>query len=143
MYIYYVVQNHTYVKNITLVVSNWFLLESVGFDFVKEYILNLLEHISPEVIESIISLIQYCGRKIRSENPGNLKIIIDQIKEKVAEDQSSGIKIHIYLIIDEQQKSKINFLVMTLNDLKANKKLNNDPSVRLEFIINWLKKNVI
>ena len=33
--------------------------------------------------------------------------------------------------------------MMTLNDLKANKKLNNDPSVRLEFVITWLKKNII
>jgi len=30
--------------------------------------------------------------------------------------------------------------MMTLNDLRLNKKMNNNPEDRLEFIKNWLKK---
>jgi hypothetical protein len=32
---------------------------------------------------------------------------------------------------------------MTLNDLKSNKKINNDPIERLNFLLNWFKKSII
>lgn len=32
---------------------------------------------------------------------------------------------------------------MTLNDLRLNKKINNNPEDRLEFLKNWLKKSFV
>ena len=52
-------------KNITLVVCHWFIFESIGIDFVKEYILNLLQHLCSTTLECIMTVIQYCGKRIR------------------------------------------------------------------------------
>ena len=38
---------------------------------------------------------------------------------------------------------KMEFLMMNLNDIKTNKKLPNDAKDRLEFLSNWLQRNVI
>lgn len=67
----------------SLVLSNWYLLDSISLDFIKEFISELLNHVTPTITESIITIIQYCGKKIRTDNPGSLKLIIDEIKEKI------------------------------------------------------------
>ncbi|CAD8079426.1 unnamed protein product [Paramecium sonneborni] len=114
--------NHE-IKNITLIFCHWYLFESISLQFIKEFIKYLLKNQTADNVENLILIIQYCGKKIRQDNPAILKMIIEDIKQA----------------FQNASESRTKFLLMTLDDLRLNKKITSQ-SERLEFILNWYKQ---
>ncbi|CAD8063685.1 unnamed protein product [Paramecium primaurelia] len=114
--------NHE-VKNITLIFCHWYLFESISLQFIKEFIKYLLKTQTADNVENLLIIIQYCGKKIRQDNPAILKLIIEDIKQA----------------FQNVSESRTKFLLMTLDDLRLNKKIISQ-SERLEFILNWHKQ---
>ncbi|CAD8175224.1 unnamed protein product [Paramecium octaurelia] len=111
------------VKNITLILCHWYLFESISLQFIKEFIKYLLKSQTADNVENLLIIIQYCGKKIRQDNPAILKLIIEDIKQAFS----------------TASESRTKFLLMTLDDLRLNKKIASQ-SERLEFILNWHKQ---
>ncbi|KAL4504278.1 hypothetical protein ABPG72_021116 [Tetrahymena utriculariae] len=124
-------------RNITIVFSYFYIFDDVSIDFVSGYLEHLLQNINQRTIEALLILVQHIGAKIRQDNPQILKNIIDNTKVKVDE-YSNKLKAQ-----SKQVPKKIEFVMLTLNDIRLNKKLKTDPVQRLNFFMNWLKKNII
>ncbi|EAR96171.2 MA3 domain protein (macronuclear) [Tetrahymena thermophila SB210] len=124
-------------RNITIVFSYFYIFDDVSIDFISGYLEHLLQNINQRTIEALLILVQHVGAKIRQDNPQILKNIIDNTKAKVDE-YSNQLKAQ-----GKQVPKKIEFVMLTLNDIRLNKKLKTDPVQRLNFFINWLKKNII
>lgn len=92
-----------------------------------EFLQYLFDFIDENVLELLLLAVQNIGSKMRKDNPKLFKQFLDTIKDK----------------FPNNTDSKINFLLELLNDLKLNKSLRNDPTQRLEFLNNWLKKQII
>ncbi|KAL4459343.1 hypothetical protein ABPG74_017956 [Tetrahymena malaccensis] len=124
-------------RNITIVFSYFYIFDDVSIDFISGYLEHLLQNINQRTIEALLILVQHVGAKIRQDNPQILKNIIDNTKVKVDE-YSTKLKAQ-----GKQVPKKIEFVMLTLNDIRLNKKLKTDPVQRLNFFMNWLKKNII
>ncbi len=125
--------SHRQLRNIVLIFGNLYIFDSVSCDFVKSLIEYFCKNLNDQVLELTLLLIQNTGSKIRSDNPRILKDLITLIKE--ASDQ--------YTKVNNFQTKKQEFILQTLNDIKLNKRIKADPIEKLNFLINWVKKNVI
>jgi hypothetical protein len=105
-----------------------YLFECLQVDFIFDYLAFLLENIDEKIIDLIMLTIQNTGNKLRRENPKFLKEFIEKVKETIK---------------PELINTKTNLLLEILHDIRMNKNIRNDPTQSLEFLYNWLKKEVI
>jgi len=121
-------------KNISLVLSYFYIFDSISLDFINEYLSFLIEKMNGEIIELLLIIIQNIGTKVRKDNPKILKDLIDFIKD-------SFEKYKVSKGIPSLQRG--DFLLMMLNDIKLNKNIKNNPFESLSFLMGWVKKNVV
>lgn len=124
-------------RNAVLVFCFLYDFDILNEDFIQEVLLYLADHLNNDTISHISTIIQNSGYKIRQNNPASIKMILDYLRGKYEEKkQSQGEK-------EGQLTKKMDFMFLNINDLKHNKKINNDAQDRLTFLLNWLKRSVI
>ena len=79
------------------------------FDLVKKFI----DELNEKTIELLLYLLKNCGFKLRSDDPGSLKIIVQMVHDKAASITS----------VSEFGK-RVEFMLSTIMDLKNNKRKN-------------------
>ncbi|KRX04570.1 Armadillo-type fold [Pseudocohnilembus persalinus] len=119
-------------KNLINLFCHLFIFNSLSIDFVRGIFEDLIQEISEKNIELLLLLISYTGHKIRADSPATLKYLVQHIKTKIEKYQQENTN----------YSKKIDFILLTLNDIKMNKKQQSNPVDRLSFLMNWLKKGV-
>lgn len=120
-------------KNLALVIANFYLFNSISTDFVINFARALLTKSTIHDLDIFLLLIKSVGLKIRSDSPPLLKRLIDDAKQKIEQIQSAS----------ENRNSVIEFILLTLNDIKMNKKVEGDLMQSSQFLTTWLQKNVV
>lgn len=62
------------------------MFESISLDFMKEFITYLCKDDCADTVENLNTIIEYCGKKMRSDNPAILKSVIEQIQDSIKSD---------------------------------------------------------
>jgi hypothetical protein len=108
--------------------------KSLTGDFVLGLVQSLARDMNEHNVEFLYIIIQKIGSKIRQNDPGVLKEIVDTLKEAIQAFKASES--------NNSNLSKINIIELELNELKFNRKqpLFNDQ--RMAFFTTFLTKNV-
>ena len=115
-------------KNITLIISLFYIFESITVEFLKSYLDFILNHAALDRIELIMIMIQNTGMKIRGDNPKILKEMIEKITNTLKSDSEQG---------------KEKYLLETLYDIRMNKKIKGDPTERLQILVNFVRNGIL
>ncbi|XP_077245501.1 MIF4G domain-containing protein / MA3 domain-containing protein [Tasmannia lanceolata] len=125
-------------RNLTLLLSYLCIFGVCSSDLIYDFLFGLSKRLTELDVSTILTLLQCCGMKLRSDDPAAMKDFIINVQNRVNESKSlSG---HIQ---DGQQKKynkRMEFMLETICDIKNNKKrLKEDPAhhTRLK---KWLQK---
>lgn len=122
---------HALSENSKSYISVWcylYYFDSFGANMMIGLINYLSDKLTEATLELLIIIFNLVGFKIRKDEPGVLKNIIEKIREKGK-------------ILKTDNKRMV-FMLETLTNIKNNKKMINQTEDRLKFLKTWIKKTI-
>ncbi|KAE8009038.1 hypothetical protein FH972_005496 [Carpinus fangiana] len=122
-------------RNITLLLSHLYIFGVFSGDLICDFLIMLGKRLTEIDVSTILTTLQCCGMKIRSDDPFAMKNFIQSVQNRVNElKASSG---------DGQEKingKRMEFMLETILDIKNNKKRPKEDPAHHTWIKKWLQK---
>ncbi|XP_065852430.1 uncharacterized protein [Euphorbia lathyris] len=121
-------------RNLTLLLSYLCIFGVCSSDLIYDFLTMLSKELTEIDVSTILTVLQCCGMKIRSDDPTAMKDFIQSIQKRVNElKASSG---------EDQAKTgkRMEFMLETICDIKNNKKRPKEDTSEHTRIKKWLQK---
>ncbi|KAE8099731.1 hypothetical protein FH972_017688 [Carpinus fangiana] len=122
-------------RNVTLLLSYLYIFGVCSSDLICDFLIMLGKRLTEIDVSTILTTLQCCGMKIRSDDPVAMKNFIQSVQNRVNElKASSG---------DGQEKingKRMEFMLETILDIKNNKKRPKEDPAHHTRIKKWLQK---
>uniref|UniRef100_A0A7N0UV83 MI domain-containing protein n=1 Tax=Kalanchoe fedtschenkoi TaxID=63787 RepID=A0A7N0UV83_KALFE len=122
-------------RNLTLFLCYLCILGVFSSDLVYDFLILLSKRLLETDVSTILTILQCCGMKLRSDDPAAMKDFILSVQNRVNEIKSSTG--------DDAAKidnRRMEFMLETICEIKNNKKKAKEETVQLTRIKKWLQK---
>ncbi|CAN4089360.1 unnamed protein product [Withania somnifera] len=131
----YLNEDNLSVRNLTLLLSYLYTFGVCSSDLIYDFLVTLSKRLTEVDVSTILTVLQACGMKLRSDDPVGMKNFVVCIQNRVNELKiSSG----------EGQSNSIDkrmeFMLEMICDIKNNKKRTKEDTLQLTRIKKWLQK---
>ncbi|XP_031389994.1 nucleolar MIF4G domain-containing protein 1-like [Punica granatum] len=131
----YLKENNLSLRNLTLLLSHLCIFGVCSSDLIYDFLITLSRRLTEIDVATILTILQSCGMKIRSDDPTAMKNFIMSVQNKVNELKAST---------ENGQKNingkRMEFMLETICDLKNNKKRTKEDSAPHTRMKKWLQK---
>ncbi|CAH9127545.1 unnamed protein product [Cuscuta epithymum] len=122
-------------RNLTILFSYLYIFGVFSSDLIYDFLVMLSKRLTEADFATILAVLQYCGMKLRADDPIAMKNFITSIQNRVnelkilSEDTQSSLK-----------SKRMDFMVQTICEIKNIKKRTKEETVQLTHIRKWLQK---
>ncbi|XP_031392442.1 nucleolar MIF4G domain-containing protein 1-like [Punica granatum] len=131
----YLKEDNLSLRNLTLLLSHLCIFGVCSSDLIYDFLITLSRRMTEIDVATILTILQSCGMKIRSDDPTAMKNFIMSVQNKVNELKASN---------ENGQKNingkRMEFMLETICDIKNNKKRTKEDSAPHTRIKKWLQK---
>lgn len=131
----YLKRDNLSLRNLTLLLSYLCIFEVCSSDLIYDFLIMLSKRLAEVDVSTILTILQCCGMKLRSDDPAAMKNFILSVQNRVNDlKASSG---------DGQSKidnKRMEFMLETICDIKNNKKRVKEDPAHHTRIKKWLQK---
>ncbi|CAH1445456.1 unnamed protein product [Lactuca virosa] len=128
----YLKEDNLSLRNLTLLLSYLYIFGVCSSDLIYDFMMMLSSRLTEVDVSTILTVLNCCGMRLRSDDPATMKNFIVSIQNKVAELKATS---------DNQAKSKrMEFMLETIFDIKNNKKRAKEDTLPHTRIKKWLQK---
>ncbi|KMZ76084.1 hypothetical protein ZOSMA_107G00820 [Zostera marina] len=134
----YTKEDNLSLRNITLLLCYLCIFGVCSSDLIYDFLSVLSKRLTELDVSTILSVLQCCGMKLRSDDPISMKDFILDIQNRVTEVKSISSRSG-----DTQPKlnsKRMEFMLETICDIKNNKKRSKDEPAPHMRIKKWLQK---
>ncbi|CAM8878007.1 unnamed protein product [Rhodiola kirilowii] len=122
-------------RNLTLLLCYLCVLGVFSSDLVYDFLILLSKRLLETDVSTILTILQCCGMKLRSDDPAAMKDFILSVQNRVNEMKTSTGD--SAAMIDNK---RMEFMLETILEIKNNKKKAKEDPVQLTRIKKWLQK---
>lgn len=129
----YLKEDNLSLRNLTLLFSYLYIFGVCSSDLIYDFMMMLSSRLTEVDVSTILTVLNCCGMRLRSDDPATMKSFIVSIQNKVAELKANSE--------NNQAKSKrMEFMLETIFDIKNNKKKAKEDTLQHTRIKKWLQK---
>ncbi|KAL8109590.1 uncharacterized protein LOC141671887 [Apium graveolens] len=131
----YTKEDNLSLRNLILLFSYLYIFGVCSSDLMYDFIAMLSKRLTEVDVSIILTVLQSCGMKLRSDDPAAMKDFIVNVQKRVNELKSKSES-------DDASKSgkRMEFMLETICDIKNNKKKPKEENVQHTRINKWLQK---
>lgn len=122
-------------RNLTLLLSYLYMFGVCSSVLMYDFLITLSKRLTEVDVSTILTVLQTCGMKLRSDDPVGMKNFIDNVQQKVHEMKAASGTAQSNI-----SGKRMEFMLDTICDIKNNKKKTKDETVQLTRIKKWLQK---
>ncbi|KAL8129472.1 hypothetical protein V2J09_018627 [Rumex salicifolius] len=130
----YLKEDNLSLRNMTLLLSYLYIFGVCSSDLIYDFLLMLTKRMTEIDVSTILTVLQCCGMKLRSDDPAAMKEFIFGVQNRVTEMKAS--------LGDDQVKTvsrRMDFMLETICDIKNNKKRKEEHPQHTR-VKKWLQK---
>ncbi|KAM7273148.1 hypothetical protein ACFE04_027812 [Oxalis oulophora] len=121
-------------RNITLLLSYLCIFGLCTSDLIYDFLITLSQRLTEIDVSTILTVMQYCGMKIRADDPAAMKNFIVSIQNRVSKLKEDAVG------QANKNGKRMEFMLETLCDIKNNKKRPKEETAQHTRIKKWLQK---
>ncbi|KAL5770276.1 hypothetical protein ACOSP7_014430 [Xanthoceras sorbifolium] len=122
-------------RNITLLLSYLCVFGVCSSELIYDFLIMLSKRLAEIDVSTILTILQCCGMKIRSDDPAAMRDFILSVQNRVGE-----LKVSSGDGEDKINSKRMEFMLETICDIKNNKKRPKEDTVQHTRIKKWLQK---
>lgn len=130
----YLKEDNLSLRNLTLLLSYLYIFGVCSSDLIYDFLVMLTKQMTEIDVSTILTILQCCGMKLRSDDPAGMKEFIHGVQNRVTELKASSGE-------DEEKTSgrRMEFMLETICDIKNNKKRKEERPQHTR-VKKWLQK---
>ncbi|KAK3198143.1 hypothetical protein Dsin_021558 [Dipteronia sinensis] len=122
-------------RNLTLLLSYLCIFGICSSELIYDFLIMLSKQLAEIDVSTILTILQCCGMKIRSDDPAAMRDFILSVQNRVSE-----LKASLKDGDDKINGKRMEFMLETICDIKNNKKRPKEDTVQHTRIKKWLQK---
>ncbi|KAK2638295.1 hypothetical protein Ddye_026090 [Dipteronia dyeriana] len=122
-------------RNLTLLLSYLCIFGICSSELIYDFLIMLSKQLAEIDVSTILTILQCCGMKIRSDDPAAMRDFILGVQNRVSELKASSKGGE-----DKLNGKRMEFMLETICDIKNNKKRSKEDTVQHTRIKKWLQK---
>ncbi|KAG9160417.1 hypothetical protein Leryth_008809 [Lithospermum erythrorhizon] len=130
----YAKEDNLSLRNLTLLLSYLYKFGVCSSDLIYDFMITLSKRLTEVDVSTILTVLQSCGMRLRSDDPVGMKNFILSVQSRVNELKAS----------EEGQSNisskRMEFMLETICDIKNNKTRSKEDNVQQTRIKKWLQK---
>lgn len=122
-------------RNLTLLLSYLCIFGVCSSDLIYDLLITLSKRLREIDVSTILTVLNCCGMKIRSDDPTAMKNFIQSVQNRVNELKAASVEGHANI-----NGKRMEFMLETIFDIKNNKKRPKEETAPHARIKKWLQK---